>query len=293
MNRRSGFTLIELLVVIAIIALLSAIIFPVFARVRDNANRSADLSSLNELRSALQLYKVDNGAFPPALLGYVGRYTSGPLNGQVIPADRVTGFLYPKRVDGLDTFKPRILQKANNLTTTAVWPNQDPRAVGTAPQIDVNGDNAVSAADDTGGARQAYGPGTTVLANPSFPAGPANPNAEFYQISGYDVAQLPTAIGPASNRWETRYALFWSNYAIGSGAGFGSGSALDDPRQLGYTDPPDSTVITWNGFYRDWEVAGANRVPSRAKKDYVLFLGGAVRPFDSRQVWDQSWRVLP
>lgn len=293
MKRRHAFTLIELLVVIAIIAILAAIIFPVFARARESAQRNGDLGSLNELRSALQLYKVDYGAYPPALLGYVNRYSSGPLNGQVIPADRITGFLFPKRVTSITTFRPALLNRANNLATTAVWPNQDPRAAGTAPQVDLNGDNVVNNADDTAGARQAYGPTDTVLRFPGLPAGSGNPALEFYQVSGYDVAQNPAGIGAGAGRWELRYTLFWSNFAIGSGAGFGNGSPFDDPRQLGYVDPPDNTVITWNSIYRDFEPAGVNRVPSRAKKDMILFLGGTARPFDSRQIWDNSWRVLP
>ena len=44
--RRSGFTLIELLVVIAIIAILAAILFPVFARARESARKTQCLSVL-------------------------------------------------------------------------------------------------------------------------------------------------------------------------------------------------------------------------------------------------------
>ena len=46
MRRRQGFTLIELLVVIAIIAILAAILFPVFAAARNSARRTVCISSL-------------------------------------------------------------------------------------------------------------------------------------------------------------------------------------------------------------------------------------------------------
>ncbi|MFX8668662.1 prepilin-type N-terminal cleavage/methylation domain-containing protein, partial [Acinetobacter baumannii] len=80
-------TLIELLTVIAIIALLAAITFPVFSRVKDSANRNADMSHMNTLRAAIQLYEADQNGYPPALLGFVTLYTSGPSAGNVVPAD--------------------------------------------------------------------------------------------------------------------------------------------------------------------------------------------------------------
>lgn len=54
-----GFTLIELLVVIAIIALLAAIIFPVFASARDRARSALCLSNLRQLAQATQMYAGD------------------------------------------------------------------------------------------------------------------------------------------------------------------------------------------------------------------------------------------
>jgi prepilin-type N-terminal cleavage/methylation domain-containing protein/prepilin-type processing-associated H-X9-DG protein len=57
--KRSGFTLIELLVVIAIIAILAAILFPVFARAREKARQSSCLSNIKQLALGELMYAGD------------------------------------------------------------------------------------------------------------------------------------------------------------------------------------------------------------------------------------------
>jgi len=59
MLKRKGFTLIELLVVIAIIAILAAILFPVFAQAREKARSVSCLSNTKQLASALLMYIQD------------------------------------------------------------------------------------------------------------------------------------------------------------------------------------------------------------------------------------------
>lgn len=72
-----GFTLIELLVVIAIIALLAAILFPVFARARESARRSSCLSNMKQLALGVLQYAQDNDG---RLTGATGTTCSTVVN---------------------------------------------------------------------------------------------------------------------------------------------------------------------------------------------------------------------
>ncbi|MGV3618788.1 MAG: type II secretion system protein [Fimbriimonas sp.] len=271
---KKGFTLIELLVVIAIIAILAGITFPVFARAKDSAYRGSDMANMNAIRTALQLYRTDQGAHPPALLGYVSTYDGNvPTATNVIPANEIVGALYPKRVESLQTFRPAYVRPtAGSLEkefSTAVWP----------PKAAVGGDV---------NKEQRFGPEQIVQRCVNG----AVVDNHFYRISGYDAATVKAA---GVNQHELRYTLFWTRYAVPvdpcnplTDAGSGSGS--DDTRQLGYTDPPDSTVVTWDSYFRDYNSDGSVQ---RIKRDLVLFLGGGARPYDSAAVASQSWQVKP
>jgi prepilin-type N-terminal cleavage/methylation domain-containing protein len=67
---RRGFTLIELLVVIAIIAILAAILFPVFARAREQARKTTCLNNLRQIGTAILMYAQDyDERLPPQAVG--------------------------------------------------------------------------------------------------------------------------------------------------------------------------------------------------------------------------------
>lgn len=67
MRQRKAFTLIELLVVIAIIAILAAILFPVFAKAREKARQAACLSNLHQIGLAVMQYNQDYDELEPCV----------------------------------------------------------------------------------------------------------------------------------------------------------------------------------------------------------------------------------
>jgi prepilin-type N-terminal cleavage/methylation domain-containing protein len=105
---RRAFTLIELLVVIAIIAILAAILFPVFAQAKAAALKTQNLSNLKQIGLAIQLYVADyddtmvpyslrNAATDPVgqTVWWHGRSVAQPQGGLSITYRRNEGLLFP------------------------------------------------------------------------------------------------------------------------------------------------------------------------------------------------------
>lgn len=74
--KQKAFTLIELLVVIAIIAILAAILFPVFAKARERARAAACVSNMNQIGKALMMYTDDHDGTYPLV-----RFYTSPTDG--------------------------------------------------------------------------------------------------------------------------------------------------------------------------------------------------------------------
>ncbi|MBC8136245.1 MAG: prepilin-type N-terminal cleavage/methylation domain-containing protein [Fibrella sp.] len=105
--RRAGFTLVELLVVIAVIALLTAVLLPVFAQAREKARQTACLSNLRQIGMGWTLYAndYDGGFCPvtytvmdpvPTIYYWCTAYRSGTARSLVSGMwDPTAGLLYP------------------------------------------------------------------------------------------------------------------------------------------------------------------------------------------------------
>jgi prepilin-type N-terminal cleavage/methylation domain-containing protein/prepilin-type processing-associated H-X9-DG protein len=102
-QRHPGFTLIELLVVIAVIAILAAILFPVFAQAREKARQATCLSNLRQIGLAAGMYAQDYDELVVPVSGYVAPDGTGiywwagvTLTGN----DPTQGLLYPYMKNG-------------------------------------------------------------------------------------------------------------------------------------------------------------------------------------------------
>ena len=103
-SAKKGFTLIELLVVIAIIAILAAILFPVFARARENARRASCSSNLKQMGLAVMQYTQDYDELMPFYYNRAGIWWMDAVNPYAksyqiwkCPSDTSPRFLAPVR----------------------------------------------------------------------------------------------------------------------------------------------------------------------------------------------------
>lgn len=201
---QSAFTLIELLVVIAIISILAAILFPVFATVRESARQSSTMTNMHTVYLGARLFYEDEGHYPSSLFGYAEGPSGLPADAKnpavlpltsttaanITPMDEATGnynpqssaavtrrnsgYLYREQVKDFNTFVNSVnpvAKKQNGKTqvTMAIYPTTLPTLV-------------------DGGT-----PSGMVQWNDTAPSGacPKSPDADSPTVSGFSYNNIP------------------------------------------------------------------------------------------------------
>ncbi len=174
-RRARGFTLIELLVVIAIIAILAAILFPVFFSVREKARQGTVLDHYRQINDALAKYKQDHHQYPPVLFGYA--YPGANMSGAKAAAAqanvqaRYFPGLYPEYIND-----PAVFTDPNNTVGT------DSAQTDT---VMVNALNATGALTQT--------------------------SQTFYAADAFDANPVIDATGAPTTTYAARYQRVWTN----------------------------------------------------------------------------------
>ncbi len=191
MNRQRGFTLIELLVVIAIIAILAAILFPVFAKAREKARQSSCSSNLKQLGLALLQYCQDyDEAFPTS---YIVSANTPP-----------DGLVWYSDGSGITWFWPQIVYPYHKSNQIFVCPSS---AIKWPPYSGNYGANtAIMPYGSAGNKGLTLGaltaPATTFLALDAGPYGVGlgnlvGPTGNFWYVPGTANGRDPASLSPA------------------------------------------------------------------------------------------------
>jgi prepilin-type N-terminal cleavage/methylation domain-containing protein/prepilin-type processing-associated H-X9-DG protein len=173
-TRKVGFTLIELLVVIAIIAILAAILFPVFAQAREKARQISCLSNTKQIGLGLAMYVQDYDEQMPAANAAINAINGGQCS--VIPyEDQIAPYIKSKPLfvcpsDSLPRAGTNCFWDGNDYNAAAGAGKQI-RSYGYIGNIDtVQGNNAGQTPDPNTGMSAWAGPGTGGYSIASFDA---------------------------------------------------------------------------------------------------------------------------
>jgi prepilin-type N-terminal cleavage/methylation domain-containing protein len=169
----TGFTLIELLVVIAIIAILAAIIFPVFFSAREKARQGTVLSNYEKISQAMEKYKLDHHQYPTVLFGYASATPTAMDSAKATNGLTGAPGLYPEYIND-----PKVFTDPNNTVTpdsSAVW-----------------------------------SPAVNTIVSGTLQAASGNPS--FYQADAFDANLALSAVGKLGTTPVTRYQLAWTDF---------------------------------------------------------------------------------
>ena len=257
----SAFTLIELLVVIAIIAILAAILFPVFASAREKARQSGCLSNLHNIYQAAQLYYLDNRTYPAVLWQWsnVNYQNYNPNCGDNGSLHGYKPLFTTKQLNADSTFHcPDNPTTSKTQITQVVYPP-------TTPLGQKFGSSYGAQFTDTAALLRAVGKKVETGVSGTL-TGPES----FYTYDSYDIGPELDANGNEVTAggqpvYELHYSLDWT----------GTTGPNDNQNQLKYGSaaPPEETVLTWCTYHQ---------AVNHASLVTLVLLSGTVRTLDAK-----------
>jgi len=289
-----AFTLIELLVVIAIIAILTAILLPVFASVREGSRQGVAISNMKDIQQKMEQFKLDNHKYPDVLFGYV-YHQGGNSSAAVVPMSQALAQVTADHQADINSNQPDLtilasrnpanyfpglypayIKDPNEFTdpNNTLDANAPPASQATAA-LDVNVvapcngmvDSLLRGSSATGGSASGC---------PGAAAGKVVPTYRtFYKLDAYDSGPKVTAANQVdATTFYPRYQLAREGTVCPAGSTTNPGYcdpnvSTTDPdykRQLRWQNPPADTVITMTSYH----VQNADKV-------LLMFQSGAVK----------------
>lgn len=280
-HTQRAFTMIELLTVIAIIAILAAILFPIFGTVREQARQSNTISNLHAVYVATKQYQDDEGRFPPVLFGYAETVVNGSNQfattndlGNITPMDGIKlGTLYREHLKDSGSFVNADNSVTNKSEVTQVhYPLNSPYKPGELvvwEKGDSSGSCPISGDPD--------------LPNDSY----AGQSKLFYKMDSMDIGPMLDEYGRqayesdgVTPKYELHYSPDWTR-RLGAAC-----DTIDNKpvvTQLKYKNPPaDRTVITY--ITQHAATTGSPNV-------IVLLLSGTVRKVNYMKANGQAYTL--
>lgn len=293
-----AFTLIELLVVIAIIAILTAILLPVFASVRENSRQSVSISNMKQIQQSLAQFKLDNHRNPDVLFGYSDGNgdMKGALGRAQLRGNAPSGLsyaamyfpgLYPAYIKDPEVFT----DPNNSVNTGDVGKYTNQIATNIIAPCNATTDGILNGANASNCASSPVPLAGQVATGNAVP-GTVSTKRNFYLADAYDSS--PQAMGtnqlvdpPA---YIVRYQLAREqtiNPPPTPTTNLSTDPAIIYRRQMRWSNPPADTVVTATTYH----VKNADKV-------LVLFESGMVKKmtgadFAAKEGANTFWTVTP
>ena len=277
---RHGFTMVELLTVIAIIAILAAIIFPVFSAVREGARRGTTMSNLQKISQAVAAYELDNREYPEYLFGpAISKADGTPFGGAPYYSMRDVAAIVNRGIPSAGLPTASIAQRIRRIYSKSLYPVyiRDIETF-TSPN---NAKNTAELENGVGVAQRypTYDPTAGTMAR-LIPGAPVE--MPFYRYDVFDAS--PVVVNQQGQLHDSamsaRYSRAW--YPI---TNTGSPAAGSEPagasedirlakyrRQLLWRQPPSDTVVTSTTYH------------ATNGKLVVLWLSGAAKVVDLKKM---------